>query len=210
MAKLIALEGIDGSGKSTQTKNLAGLLQREGARFAQYHYTSKDNFWGDIIRRTYSNDSSGMLTMLKGSPHIQELLYALSARSNLRKIRRVVRESELLLSDRSVITAYASHIDKMPQWFLDLVEPNLVPNVAIYLDIPPEAAWERIGGRTVKYEDENLEELNYFRRCYERIMGDERPKRLAHTKFTRINALDSEANITEQIHDIVKREVMQQ
>ncbi len=206
--RLVTLEGIDGSGKSTQTRNLSDLLSKEGVKVARYHYTSKDNFWGGVIRGMYSNGSYKGLGPLKSSFYVQELLYALSARANLKRINGSLSESELLLSDRSIITAYATHLDRLPHWFLDLAEPRLVPELAIYLDIPPEAAIERIGDRTVKYDDENLAELAYFRQCYERIIGKERPRRLAQTQFVRVDGLMKEADITDHLYDIIRKEAL--
>lgn len=206
MKKKIALEGIDGAGKSTQAKQLFGRLQKTGLAVVHYEYTRKENFWGRMIERLYSNNS-GAVRFLGRSPYVQESMYALCARENLKTAMAAVKNPSVLISDRSIITAYASHIDVLPFWFLDIVEPRMIPDLAIFLDVPPETAVSRIQGRELKFADEDLEGLYYFRDCYMRIINSEKPKRLERTRFVTIDGSLRQDELSDFIYETVIEEL---
>lgn len=205
--KTIAFEGIDGAGKSTQKSKLFDRLNQEGHAVSLYDYSSKNNLWGGFIKKLYSEESRNPLKFIGKSRYVQELLYSLSARSNFNSIKGELRVDSLVLADRSIITAYASHIDRLPKWFVGIAELSLFPDVAVYLDISPEEALQRIGERDVKFQDENLEELIYFRECYERIMDLEKPRSLESTRFIRIEATLPKDEISDKIYEEIRREL---
>ena len=165
--KHIAFEGIDGAGKSTQVDIQYSRLRDMQIPTSVYRYSEKNNVWGRIIRNAYSLDQQINLHILFEPRIIQETLYALSARANLKSCKR--NNTELLLSDRSIVTAYASHMNEVPEWFISLIEPPTTPNLVIYLDIPPEGGLRRINDRYNKFKDEDLESLTEFRDLYMHI-----------------------------------------
>ena len=198
--KHIAFEGIDGAGKSTQVGVQYSRLQNAQISASIYRYSEKNNFWGRIIRRVYSLDQQDNLHFFK--PRIiQETLYALSARANLRSCRR--DNSELLLSDRSIVTAYASHLNKVPEWFISLIEPQTTPDLVIYLDVPPEVGLRRINDRHKKFKDENLESLTEFRDLYMQVMSEKIPKKLKDTEFVIIDATKSLEEVTSEATEVI-------
>ena len=195
--KIIAFEGIDGSGKTTQFKRQYELLNKSFS-VSRYQYSSKDNFWGNIIQDIYSENSGIVQGLFNKSRAIQEVLYGLSARSNMKKISRT--SGSILLSDRSIITAYASHLDRLPQWFIDIFEPPLIPDLAIYLDIPAEVGSERLQGRNIRFKDESLKEQKEFYKGYDIIINKKRPRKISKTKIVRVDgALPLEA-VTEEVY----------
>ena len=86
----IALEGIDGSGKSTQVgiqlKRLSDIHRNK--KVQEYKYSAKNNFIGSIIRRAYRQDTRNLLAFITNRRFVQEALYALNARHNLKKVKR--------------------------------------------------------------------------------------------------------------------------
>jgi dTMP kinase len=199
--KHIAFEGIDGAGKSTQVDTQYSRLQDMQIPTSVYRYSEKNNMWGKIIRKAYSLNQQSSLHFLFKSRIIQETLYALSARANLRLCRR--DNSELLLSDRSIVTAYASHLNDVPEWFISLIEPPTTPNLVIYLDIPPEVGLKRINDRYSKFRDEDLESLTEFRDLYINVMSEKRPKRLKDTDFVIVDATKSLEEVTSEATRII-------
>ncbi|MEM4240189.1 MAG: hypothetical protein QXM31_03370 [Candidatus Woesearchaeota archaeon] len=181
--KVIAFEGIDGSGKTTQAALLHQYLQQNSSLpVSMYSCCSKNNFWGAVIKKVYRLDSNSSLKCLGKLRSIQEILYALCARSNTKKISN--SPDSLVIADRSIITAYASHYKKLPEWFVSLLEPRVIPSLVFFLDIEPSVAISRIASREGKFHDEHLESLVEFRGTYfNYIMGDRRPACLAGTKF---------------------------
>ena len=199
--KHIAFEGIDGAGKSTQVDIQYSRLQDAQIPTSVYRYSEKNNVWGEIIRRIYSLDGQSNLHFIFKPRIIQEMLYALSARANLKSCRR--NNSELLLSDRSIVTAYASHLNDVPEWFISLIEPPTTPDLVIYLDIPPEVGLRRIKDRYEKFKDEDLESLTEFRELYTHIMSEKRPKRLKNTEFIVIDGAKSLEEVTSEATEVI-------
>ena len=156
-----------------------------------------------LFRRAYSINQQSNLHILLKSRIIQEALYALSARTNLKSCKR--NNTELLLSDRSIVTAYASHLNDVPEWFISLIEPPTTPNMVIYLDIPPEVGLRRINDRYSKFKDEDLESLTEFRYLYRHIMLEKRPKRLKNTEFVMIDATRSLEEVTLEATEVIDK-----
>jgi len=203
--KHISLEGIDGSGKTTQIQRLIEHLSKEGLEAVSYHYTSKSNNWGKII--TYlDNTKYTFLSDLSKNHYFREFLYAMSAKTNYKSIKYAINTNTLLVSDRSLITAYASHINDVSVQFLDWCENVPTPNIALYLDISPEKAFERIANRTLKF-DESLESLCTFKKGYERIIMS-KPEKLKNTTFIRINADCSEKDVSDQIYESIINQII--
>ena len=199
--KHIAFEGIDGAGKSTQVDIQYSRLRDMQIPTSVYRYSEKNNVWGRIIRDVYSIHRQSNLHILFKPRIIQEMLYALSARANLKSCKR--NNTELLLSDRSIVTAYASHMNEIPEWFISLIEPPTTPDLVIYLDVPPEVGLRRINDRYNKFKDEDLESLIEFKDLYMHIMSEKRPKRLKNTKFVKIDATRSLEEVTSEATEVI-------
>jgi len=195
--KTIAFEGIDGCGKTTQCTLLYEKF-RENPSICLYRYTDRDNFWGRVLKKAYDTSSRSILRYLGKPKTIQELLYAFSARANLKKAG--ASENSTILADRSIVTAYASHLNILPEWYINLIEPKLIPDTVVYLDLNPFEGLQRIATRENKYRDEDLESMIEFRNAYLQILYKKRPKSLEKTKF---HFIDSRGTI-----DSVHREIM--
>lgn len=98
--KLIVLEGIDGSGKTTQTRLLVKRLKKEGypvvsIDFPQYQKT----FFGPIIAK-YLQGFFGKAG--KVSPHFAALLYALDRYETKTKLERWLKQGKMIIANRYV------------------------------------------------------------------------------------------------------------
>jgi dTMP kinase len=95
---LIAIEGIDGSGKGTQTLRLVNRLKAEGRscevlRFPQY----ETSFFGKEVGR-YLNGEYGTLDEV--SPRFSSLLYALDRFEARDAILRALDQGKIVVCDR--------------------------------------------------------------------------------------------------------------
>ncbi len=131
---------------------------------------------------------------------VQELLYALNARQNLKRVQSP--HQGILLSDRSIITAYASHIDLIPEWFVNLAEPTLYPDLAIYIDVPPEVGFQRISERQTLFMEEDLDSLRLFDENYKRVFAD-RPRTLRDTTIAIVDGNRPIDLVARDIADII-------
>jgi dTMP kinase len=97
--KLIALEGIDGSGKMTQLDLLARALEARGQAVFRISFPRYESFYGKLVGR-YLNGEFGALDAV--DPHLSALLYAgdrLEARPDM---EAALGEGKIVLADRYI------------------------------------------------------------------------------------------------------------
>lgn len=145
---LIAIEGIDGSGKGTQAKLLAERARREGATAELLSFPKYDGFFGSEIAR-YLNGAFGDVWSVH--PRLAATLYAgdrFESRDRLWGLRRGI---DLVVCDRYTASNQAHQSVKLApeehQGFfawLDALEHEVfgIPraDLVIFLDLPPHAA----------------------------------------------------------------------
>ena len=154
--KLIVLDGIDGSGKATQTKLLVEKLKAEGFSvetmdFPQY----ENNFFGQMVRR-YLNGEFGPATAV--SPYLASVLYAGDRFESSEIIKQWLAEGKIVVLDRyytsnlihqsaklapSELEAFIAWDEKMEFEIFKIPRPNLV----IYLHLKAEIAHDWITKR---------------------------------------------------------------
>lgn len=141
----IAFEGIDGSGKSTQVRNVARYLESLGHNI---YITCEptDNPIGKMIRDIFNHRMEADQRVIAALFVADRLHHLLQAGEG---ILRKMEEGFTVLTDRYYFSSYAYHtvhnIDL--EWVIDansLSAQLLKPDVNIYLDMPPEKSMERI------------------------------------------------------------------
>lgn len=168
----LAIEGIDGSGKSTQIDLLSKYLAEKNIRHRILHFTRKsDDVLGKLIKYIYYKDTNITL-FLRKHEILQQILFAINARHNLRLNTETVEDAHLLLGDRSVLTAYVFHYDlfrRLP--ILWNIEPSILPDKVIFLDLEPKHAVARLKSRTVASNDESQIVLEMLYERYKQLMN---------------------------------------
>lgn len=207
----IAIEGIDGAGKSTVLNSLLLLLNQRGFDVAAYKYTGRRTDWcGRLIGRLYrSQDLRFPLTTLSRNRALQEVLFAYQARLNLADVQRQ-NTNRLLLFDRSAITGFAYNGDLFGKnWiseaFVTTVEYSLITKYAIYLDVAPQVALSRImtrpGGMT---HDERIDVLTRVVANYRALFNRSwSPYVLRKTTWFLVDGEQALSQVTQQVMDIV-------
>jgi dTMP kinase len=150
---LVAIEGIDGSGKGTQATLLRDALTNEGVScgliaFPRYDATT----FGRTIAR-YLNGEFGELATV--GPHFAALLYAGDRFESLPLIQSEMESRDVLIFDRYVPSNIAHQAAKLPAaerepfiaW-VEAIEYGVYrlprPDVIIWLDMPVATAQELI------------------------------------------------------------------
>lgn len=182
--KLIVLDGIDGSGKATQTALLKKRLQKEKIKvktidFPRYH----NNFFGSLIGEALAGKFGDFIGV---HPQIASVLYAADRFESSKQISKWLEQGYTVLADRYVSanqihqggkladskkrTEYLDWLDTMEHKIFGIPRPDVI----IYLDVPFEVSqmWikEKVARRKnghlktrTDVAEDNLEHLKHSR-----------------------------------------------
>lgn len=94
----IVLEGVDGSGKSTQIANLRKMFAEKGVESEYLHFPRFDApYYGDLIARFLRGELGGIEQV---DPYIVALLYAGDRKDAATMIRQWLSEGKVVICDR--------------------------------------------------------------------------------------------------------------
>lgn len=136
--KLIAIEGIDGSGKSTQAYLVKRWLELSGIKV---FYTEWDSSL--LINQTTRKAKKRKLL----SPTTFSLLHATDFADRYeRQILPLLKTGYVVLSDRYVYTAYVRDVLSGcdPAWVRRLYNFAVTPDITFYLNMPQKMALQRL------------------------------------------------------------------
>lgn len=163
----IALEGIDGSGKSTQVKLLTEQLTKLGHKvYATFEPT--DSNIGKLIRNIFAHKETADHRTIAGLFVADRLDHLLHPEHGVLK---KLEEGYTVITDRYYFSSYAYHGTHMSMdWVIAanaLSAELLRPDLNIYIDVLPETSMERISkGRTGTELYETLDNLKQVRDKY--------------------------------------------
>jgi len=155
----VCIEGLDGCGKTTQSKLLVEKLQR--SYNAMYTAEPSDGKVGDFIRKSilYGEKRSTSLA--------EALLFAADRVEHVEnEILPALRQGKLVISDRYVYSslAYQGAAGLSLEWIQSINQYALRPELAIFIDVDPRAVMQRL--KPVKSVMENLETQQRVRQMY--------------------------------------------
>ncbi|HET9845245.1 MAG TPA: dTMP kinase [Nitrospira sp.] len=140
--KLIIVEGIDGSGKSTQLLLLHKWLESKGHKVFFTEWNSSE-LVKDTTKRGKKNKSL--------TPTTFSLLHATDFASRLyHEILPPLKAGMLVLADRYMYTAFARDVVRgvSAEWVRKLYSFAIKPDMAFYFKVPIEVAISRLLGGT--------------------------------------------------------------
>ena len=148
----IVLEGVDGSGKSTQIANLQAMLSDQGIATEYLHFPRFDApYFGDLIARFLRGELGSVEQV---DPYIVAMLYAGDRRDAAQMIRGWLDEGKVVICDRYVYSNIGyqcakvedeTERERLREWILSLEYDYFSiprPDVSLFLDVP-EAFTER-------------------------------------------------------------------
>jgi dTMP kinase len=189
----VSLEGIDGSGKSTQAKLLAAALGPETL----------------LIREPGGTEAAERVRRLLADPGLEldplaELLLFLAARADLtaRVIRPALEAGREIVSDRFADSSVAYQgaarglgVGEVIS-LTDAATEGLWPDLTVLLRVDPEVGLERVDGED-RFESEGLELQRAVAEAYEEI---------ATIASDRFSIVDGEGTV-EEVHGRVMEAV---
>lgn len=142
----IAIEGLDGSGKSSQLDLLIDYYKNIGLELEYLHFpTTKSEIFGELISRFLSGDFGSIDDV---NPYLVSLLFAGDRYNLSNKINEWISQKKIVITDRYVFSNIAfqcaklkSHEEKekLADWIFNL-EYNYFkipkPDISIFLNVP--------------------------------------------------------------------------
>ena len=142
----IVLEGVDGSGKSTQIANLREMFAQRGIPTEYLHFPRFDApYFGELIARFLRGELGSVEQV---DPYIVAMLYAGDRRDAATMIREWIQQGKVVICDRYVYSnigyqcakvASAEEREKLREWILSLEYDYFAiprPDVSLFLDVP--------------------------------------------------------------------------
>ena len=160
--KLIVVEGVDGSGKSTQLRLLEKWLRYNGFEVFRTEWNSSDM----VKSITSKGKKKENLT-----PTTFSLLHATDFADRFeRNILPLLRAGYFVLADRYIYTAYARDVTRgcNPNWVRKVYSFAIKPDIAFYFRVPLDTAMDRIlsGRPKLKFYEAGMD-LNLSKDIYD-------------------------------------------
>ena len=165
--RFIVIEGLDGSGKSTQLKKLRSYLEENNVNYEYLHFPRTDSpIYGDLISRFLRGELGDINTV---NPYLIALIYAGDRNDAKETITNWLAEDKLVIVDRYVYSNIAfqcaklsdeKEIETLTDWILNLEYNHFKipkPALSIFLNVPFEFTRKNL---TEQREGEDREYLN--------------------------------------------------
>ncbi len=221
---LIVIDGIDGTGKATQTKLLYNFFKKNKVPVAKIDFPQYyNNFFGELIGECLAGKHGDFISY---SPHIGSILYAADRFESSVKIHKWLNEGRVVIIDRYVSSNQVHQGGKIATneerkkflYWLDTLEHKIFkiprPDAIVYLSLPvsvSRALLEKQKGtkkglhkkRYLKnakdHAEENIEHLEASRRNALQIIKE-------LNNWHEINCIENDKLISiESVHDKVKK-----
>jgi dTMP kinase len=189
--KFVVIEGLDGSGQSTQAKLLKDFYIERGEQVVLTKEPTLDSRAGKKIKKILEEKISI-------DPLELQKLYAEDRKEHLKKtIIPSLKEAKIVISDRYFFSSFAygiahgANLDKL----IKINDNFLYPDLIFFLKVRPEICIERIEKRgDPKTLFEKRGQLSKVWENYKILI----------TKFENINMIDGEQSIKDVFSDIEK------
>lgn len=177
--KLIVIEGLDGSGKQTQTARLRERLEKRNQQVVSITFP---NYQSDAslpikmyLNGEFGEDASNV------NPYMASTFYAVDRIASFKtNWEKALLEGKIILADRYTTSNMihqgsklsGAERDEYLDWLLDFEYNKLKlprPDLVIYLDMPFSYSHQLREKRTQKFEGKDIHEQNevYLKHCHE-------------------------------------------
>ena len=175
----ICVEGLDGCGKTTQTKLLVRKLRKMGWDAVYTAEPSRGKI-GKFIQKYCLHGEK------RTFPIVEALLFAADRFEHVeREVISALNEGKIVVSDRYVYSslAYQGATGLDLKWIEMINEHAIRPDLAIFVDVEPEAVIKRL--KPKKSVMENLETQRKVREVYVKFVEKGKLVRIDGNKSTK-------------------------
>ena len=187
--KFIVIEGLDGSGSSTQVMRVANFLKERNIKI---HITKEptNSLIGGLIRGQLTGD-------WKSSPECLQLLFAADRAHHLEKeIIPLLKKGINIISDRYFFStiAFGSTEIKDKKWLIEINDRFLLPDLTILVKVSPKVCIERI--KESRFQIELFEKEKKLQETWDNY------KKLAK-EFDNVEIINGEREVGEISYEII-------
>lgn len=169
MGKLIVIEGVDASGKATQTKRLYERLAKEHKNIRQISFPDYDSDFSLPIKRYLAGDLGNQADSV--SPYAASLFYAIDRYASFKRDwGDFYQNGGILIADRYVTSNLVHQAAKLEgdktefiHWLSDLEYDRLElprPDLVLFLDMPPACARRLMQDRANKITGKQQKDIH--------------------------------------------------
>ena len=178
--KLIVLDGLDGSGKSTQFELLAGHLREYGKRIQAISFPDYEDPSSSLVKMYLAGEFGN--TPNSVNAYAASSFYAVDRYASYKRFwEKAYRSGELILAARYTTSNAIHQMSKLPReewkpylrWLEDYEYGKLElprPDIVIFLDMPPEVSQKLMNDRYCGDEskkDIHEQNMDYLKHCRE-------------------------------------------
>jgi dTMP kinase len=166
--KFVCVEGVDGSGKTTQVKRLVKDLRSRGYD-AVYTTEPSDGKIGTLIRDLVLSRKDRI------SVALEALLFAADRVDHVQtEVEPLLRQGKIVVCDRYVCSslAYQGAAGLNLDWMDCVNQFALKPELTLFIDVPPEVGLSRL--RRKKSVMETVRNLTKVRKVYLNLVRQNR------------------------------------
>ncbi len=175
---LITIEGVDCSGKETQSKLLAQRLIAEGKKVARFSFPFYGSATGDIVANPYLGKDGNSYFKEGAShvdPYVASLYFAADRKYNFAQIEDALKNNDVVIFDRYIYSNMAHQGCKMDEKaqekffdFISTLEFDMLglprPDVSLFLDVPLELV-EQLKAARAERPDDHERDKNHLKKA---------------------------------------------
>jgi dTMP kinase len=205
----ITIEGPEGSGKSSVTKKVAEMLERDGEQIVMTREPGGTPI-AEQIRNVILDKAN-----TKMDPMTEALLYAASRRQHLvEKVWPLSKEGKIVISDRFIDSSLAYQggarglgIDRIYDLNMTYATEGYSPDLTLLFDLEPEIGLARIAANASREVNRlDLEKIEFHRQVRQTFL--DLAKRFPE-RFVVIDASKSFDEVVAETYKVVKDRIKQ-
>ena len=166
MPLLIAIEGIDQSGKKTQTELLVEKLKENGINATKMSFPDYMTPVGQLIKKILSNE-------IQVPIEVKHILLSANRWELKPKIEELIEQKYTIVFDRYYQSNWAYGLaNNLPiNWLKNLDKNISQTNLTIVLDLPPNVSFKR-KEQNRDIHEQDLEYLLRVRKCFIKLANE--------------------------------------
>jgi len=219
--KLIVMEGLDGSGKATQTRILCSEIRKYNKSVCRVSFPDYNEPSSSLVKM-YLNSEFGQ-SPEDVNPYAAASFYAVDRFASFNKFwKERYKKGQIVIADRYTTSNAVYQLGKLPKetWedfihWLEDYEYNKLnlpkPDLVIYLDMPIEISQKFMTGRyDGKESKKDLHEKNveFLKKCREAALYTAEKLDWKIVECSKENKPKSIDEVKEIVFDIVEREIL--